>query len=53
MVDLKRPSFLGAMLDILSRCIDKKDQDGEKTKGIYNRKLTDVIGEGACDAGGP
>ena len=30
-VDLRRPTFLGAMLDILPRYIDEKDQEGEKT----------------------
>jgi len=47
MVDLIVPAFLGATLDILPRCIDRKDQEGEKTKGVYNRELIDVIGEGA------
>jgi hypothetical protein len=52
MVDLKRPAFLGAMLHILSRCIDKKIREGEKTKGIYSGHLTDVIREGAYGARG-
>ena len=52
MVDLRRPAFLGAMLDIMPRCIDMKDHEGEKTKGVYSIQLTKVIGEGAYDAEG-
>jgi hypothetical protein len=52
MVDLRRLAFLGAMLDILPRCIDNKDQEGKKTKEVYNKQLTTVIGEGAYDVEG-
>jgi hypothetical protein len=27
------PAFLGALLDILPRCVDRKDRNGEVTKG--------------------
>jgi len=33
MTNLRRPAFLGAILDILPRCIDKKGPNGEVTKG--------------------
>ena len=52
MVELSNLAFLGAMLDILPRCIDRKDQEGEKTTGVYNRQLTNVIGEVAYAAEG-
>ena len=28
------PTFLGALLDILPKCVDKKESNGEVTKGI-------------------
>ena len=30
------PSFLGALLDILPRCVDMKERNGEVTKGAYS-----------------
>ena len=33
--DLRYPAFLGALLDILPICVDRKDSSGEITKGIY------------------
>ena len=49
MLDLRRPAFLGAMLNILPRCIDKEDEEGEKTKRVYGIPLTGVIREGAYE----
>ena len=37
------PAFLGAMLDILPRCVDRKDRNGEITVGIYSDQLTGVV----------
>jgi hypothetical protein len=39
MEDIRRPAFLGALLDVLPRCIDRSGPDGDKTEGIYNRLL--------------
>ncbi len=39
-------------MDILPRCVDKKETNGEITKGIYSEQLTAMIGEGAYDEGG-
>jgi hypothetical protein len=33
--DNRYPAFLGALLDILPRWVDKKETNGEITKGIY------------------
>ena len=52
MVDLRNPAFLGAILDVLPRCIDRTGPSGEKTRGVYNATLTEVIGEGAYDQEG-
>jgi hypothetical protein len=48
--ELRHPTFVGAILDILPRCIDTRDEKGETTKGIYTKQLRDIIGEGAFDA---
>jgi hypothetical protein len=50
--DTRYPTFMGALLDILPRCVDKKESNGEITKGIYSEELTLVIGEGAYDEDG-
>ncbi len=50
--DLRYPAFLGALLDILPRCVDRKDSSGEITQGTYADQLTTVIGEGAFDEEG-
>ena len=42
--DVKYPTFLGALLDVLPGCVDRKDKNGEIGKGIYSDKLTEVIG---------
>ena len=52
MGDLRRPAFLGVILDILPRCIDKRDPNGEKTMGFYSSILTKSIGIGAYDQDG-
>ena len=46
------PAFLGALLDILPRCVDRTETKGEVTKGVYSEQLTAVIGEGAYDEAG-
>ena len=43
---------MGAILDILPRCIDKKDESGVLIIGVYPKQLGDVIGEDAFDKGG-
>jgi hypothetical protein len=50
--DKRCPAFLGAMLDVLPRLIDRKDENGEVTVGVYSRQMTSVVGEGAYDADG-
>ncbi len=47
--DTRYPSFLGALLDILPRCIDRKDEHGEVHTGYYTDQLTESIGKGAYD----
>jgi hypothetical protein len=39
-------------MGILPRCVDKKEGNGEITKGIYSDQLTAVFGEGAFDETG-
>jgi hypothetical protein len=50
--DVKYPTFLGALLDVLPRCVDRKDKNGEIVKGIYSDQLTEVIGEGTFGQAG-
>ena len=50
--DTRCPAFLGAPLDILPRCVDMMEANGEVTKGVYSEQLTAVIGEGAYDEAG-
>ena len=50
--DTTYPTFLGALLYILPRCADRKESNGQMTKGIYSDQLTAVIGEGAFDESG-
>ncbi len=45
--DTKYPTFLGALLDILPRCVNMRENNGEITKSIYSDQPTTVIGEGA------
>ena len=45
----RRPAFLGALLDILPRCIDKKVENGEEMLGYYSEQLTGAIDRGAYD----
>ena len=47
--DTRRPAFLGAVLDILPRCIDRKAENGEEMPGYYSEQLTWEIGRGAYD----
>jgi len=47
-----RPAFLGALLDILPRCIDRKAGNGEEIPRYYSEQLTEAIGKGAYDAEG-
>ncbi len=51
-MDIRYPTFLGALLDILSRSVDKKDGNGETMKGVYSDQQTGVIGVGAYDEAG-
>ena len=50
--DSRYPTFLGALLDILPRCVDKKERNGKVTKGTYSDHLTEVVGAGAHDEEG-
>ena len=50
--DTKYPAFLGALLDIMPRCVDTKENNGEITKGICYDQMTTVIGVGAFDEAG-
>jgi hypothetical protein len=36
----------------LPRCVDRKERNGEITKGTYSDQLTEVVGEGAFDEEG-
>ena len=45
--DNRYPAFLGAMLDVLPRLIDKKDDNGEIAPGVYPVQMKGIIGEGA------
>jgi hypothetical protein len=49
MVDMRNPAFLGAILDVLPRCIDRTSPNGAKTIVIYSNTLTNAIGDGAYD----
>jgi len=40
------------MLDVLTRIIDREDENGEVTVGVYTSQMTHIIGEGAYDAEG-
>jgi hypothetical protein len=50
--DSRYPAFLGALLDILPRCVNRKERNGEATKGTYSDQLTEVVGGGAFDEEG-
>ncbi len=50
--DARRPTFLGALLNILPRCIDRKAENGEQMPGYYSEELTVAIGRGAYDPEG-
>jgi hypothetical protein len=47
--ETRYPAFLGALLDVLPRCIDKTEANGGCIPGYYTHQLTEVIGEGAYD----
>ena len=42
--DTRYPAFLGALLDILLRCIDRKDEQGKSQPGCYLQQLADTAG---------
>ena len=50
--DTRYPAFLGALLDVLPRCIDRTEANGECTPGYYAHPLIEVIGRGAYDNDG-
>ena len=52
MVDLRKPTLLGAILNVLPRYEDQTGPNGEKTRGIYSGILTNAIGDGAYDQEG-
>ena len=43
---------MGALLDVLPRCIDKRAENGEDMPGYYTEQLTEVMGKGSYDAEG-
>ncbi len=46
------PAFLGTLLDIMPRAVDREESNGETTKVAYTKQLTAVIGAGAYDKAG-
>jgi hypothetical protein len=50
--DLRQPTFVGAIFDILPRCNEIRDDKGEIVKGVYSEQMGDIIGEGAFDTTG-
>ena len=51
--DIKYPTFLETLLDVLPRCIDIRVDHGESHPGYYySQQLTKTIGGGAFDCGG-
>ena len=50
--ETRYPTFLGALLDILQRCIDWTEDNGECIPRYYARQMTEAIGEGAYDSDG-
>ena len=50
--DLMRPTFLGALPNILPRCIDITETGVEENKGYYSKQLKIEIGEGAYNHDG-
>jgi hypothetical protein len=51
-MDTRYMAFLGALMDVLPRYIDKMNDHGESLPGYYSQQLTVVIGRGAYDSGG-
>jgi len=51
-VGTRRPAFMGALLDVLPRCIDMKPENREEMPGYYSEQLTEALGKGAYDAKG-
>jgi hypothetical protein len=43
LTELRIPAFLGALLDILPKCIEVKEENRELTRGFYDRHLAEVI----------
>jgi len=50
--ETRYPSFLGALLDVLPRCIDRTEDNGESIPGYYTQHLKEAIGERAYDSEG-
>jgi hypothetical protein len=49
-VDTKRPALMGALLDVLPRCIDRKAENGEELPRYYLEQLMEALGKRAYDA---
>ena len=47
--DTRYPAFLGALLNVLSRCVDRTEANRECIPGYYTHQLREVIGKGAYD----
>jgi len=52
MTNLRRPAFLGAILDILPRCIGRKGPNEKLAKRVYIKQLTNAVGREAYGAEG-
>jgi hypothetical protein len=50
--DTRYPTFLRALLDILPRCIDRRDEHGEAQPIYYSQQPTETFGNRAYDSGG-
>ena len=50
--ETRYPAFQGAHLDVLPRCIDRTEDNGECSKGYYTQQLKEAKGEGAFDSEG-
>jgi hypothetical protein len=50
--ETRYPSFLGALLDILPRCIDRTEDNCECIPRYYTQQLTEALGEGAYASDG-
>ncbi len=48
--DVRYPASCGTIMDIMPRCIDRKEDNGTIERGFYSEKLRTLIGKGVYDA---